>query len=174
MTFALLHRWSVSVAHDAYAANLCSCSEISTLSLQDSNATIMSGHMNRPSLVEGSCLSVDKKLFETPDAVTEMVGQKLWPWLGCRWRWCRGCLADTGTDSMDGTFTASVVSKGLMGHVFFCSLVMIGTVHTVPGWWPVQHLFYADQSQQTFFFPPLRATCFWVFASGLQIRMFMT
>lgn len=113
-----LHRWIVSVAHDAYAANLCSCSEISTLSLQDSNATIMSGHMNRPSLVEGSCLSVDKKLFETPDAVTEMVGQKLWPWLGCRWRWCRGCLADTGTDSMDGTFTAWFPS-GSWVMVFF-------------------------------------------------------
>jgi len=30
-------------------------------------------------LCAGSCLAVDKKLFETPDAVTEMVGQKLWP-----------------------------------------------------------------------------------------------
>lgn len=54
------------------------------------------------------------------------------------------------------------------GSCFFCSLVMIRTVHTVPGWWPVQHLFCADQSQQTLFFPPLRATCFWVLLQGFK------
>lgn len=37
-------------------------------------------------------------------------------------------------DGFDGWDVHSVVSKRLMGHGFFCSLVMIGgTVHTVPG-----------------------------------------